>query len=73
MQKNKAWYSNTGALMLSDAVPGLTRELEPSVAKFYCGWHFVCESLSEEAAQRIAEALGYGFLGTKVMLEEVTP
>jgi hypothetical protein len=69
----QAWYSESGALMLSEAVPGITRTLDIGAAKFYCGWHFVCESLQKGTARRIAEALGYEFIGTKVMLEEVAP
>lgn len=60
----RAWLGMGGALLLDRQVPGLTGpRLERLPAGFYGGEWFVCESLSESAAERIAEALGFTFCG----------
>ena len=57
--KAKAYYSNGGSLILSEYVPGVSVVLSDEGARYYCGKYFVGESMTYQAAEAIAEALGF--------------
>lgn len=57
--KAKAFYSNGGSLILSEYVPGVSVVLSEEGARYYHGKYFVGESMTYEAAEMIAEALGF--------------
>ncbi len=69
MKKNEtpvAWLSSGGALMLDRHIQGLTQDLFQTIdespdalGRMYQGRYFLCESVDEEAAKRIARALGF--------------
>lgn len=51
-------YVSGGALMCEEPIPGVTQELTCTYS-YYGGFrYFVAESMSEEAARRIAHGLG---------------
>lgn len=56
---------NGNALTTDRPILGVTREMPDDEATFYHGRYFVCETIGETAARRMAEALGGFFFDAR--------
>ncbi len=55
----KFWYGPGGALVTDEPIDGVTQELMTEMDRnFYGARWFVCETLTWEAAVKVAELLG---------------
>jgi hypothetical protein len=65
----RAWYSTGGSLMVSHPIEGVTQDLSQtsidieSSMTYYQGRFFVCETIRRTAAERIACAMGWKWVG----------
>lgn len=60
----ESWYHG-GALMLSRHIQGITQVISGDTARYYGGENFVCETISQSAAQKISQAMGWKFIEEK--------
>ena len=71
--KPTCWTSR-GALMVDRSIDGVTQDLtEPrgyrdinELMRFYQGRYFVCETITDDAAQAIAKAMGWAWSDTHI-------
>ncbi len=56
---------NGNALTTDRPILGVTREMPDDESSFYHGRYFVCETIGETAARRVAEALGGFFFDAR--------
>lgn len=55
------FMGDLGALMSSVPIPGFTQDVGTIHAQAYGGRHFICETITKAAGQKIASLLGYGW------------
>jgi hypothetical protein len=56
--KPKSYYGPGGALVTDRAIKGVTHELCDDSATYYGGRHFIAESMTRGAAEKISAAFG---------------